>query len=99
MGVGDGDLLRMAGLAGLRGRGGGAGGEIVEGGDEFGCPAACIVVESLGDVRVVERQFESAQHGAGVHALVDAEHTDPTRGLTADECALDGGGSAVGRQQ
>ena len=58
-----------------------------------------VVVEGGGDVGVVEWEFEAAQNGAGVHALIDPEHAHSAAVESVDEGALDGCGTAVGRQQ
>src|SRR5699024_6509915 len=52
----------------------GARGEFVEGGYELFGSAVGVVVEGGGDVGVVEWEFEAAQNGAGVHALIDPEY-------------------------
>src|SRR5699024_437336 len=99
VGVGDGDFVRMGGLSGLRCCLRGARGEFVEGGYELFGSAVGVVVEGGGDVGVVEWEFEAAQNGAGVHALIDPEYAHSAAVETVDEGALDGCGTAVGRQQ
>src|SRR5699024_3739921 len=69
------------------------------GGHELFGSAVGVVSEGGGDVGVVEWEFEAAQNGAGVHALIDPEHAHSAAVETVDEGALDGCGPAVGGQQ
>src|SRR5699024_2919879 len=74
VGVGDGDLVRMGGLSGLRSLLRGARGEFVEGGYGLFGSAVGVVVEGGGDVGVVGWELAAAEDGARVHALIDPEY-------------------------
>src|SRR5690606_37905613 len=91
---GDGDAVGGLGL-GLQG----AVLEGVEGGDEeLGARDGEALQEVAGGVGGADGLGGGAEHGSGVHALVEEEGGGPGDLVACDEGALDGGGAARGGQ-